>query len=205
VTEQEILDDLPPRSRRAYLALRDRIRTGKIEAGAKLPPFDSLAGQLGISPVTMRKVLLALQHAGWVSVEQGRGTFVQAVERPGVLVVEDDPVQRQLLRQQVEMAGYRTLEASSPTEGLAALKSEARFGLIISDVRMPDKASGVEFIRTVRHRWPNVPLAAVTAHPEDLSELHGTPDCPVLVLAKPVSRRQIEEAISLVFHAPVPN
>jgi CheY-like chemotaxis protein len=39
---------------------------------------------------------------------------------------------------------------------------------------------------------------AVTGYPNDLVELHGTSECPVLVLIKPVRLQQIDEALSLV-------
>jgi CheY-like chemotaxis protein len=37
----------------------------------------------------------------------------------------------------------------------------------------------------------------VTGYPDDLAGLYGTPECPVLVIAKPFRQHQIEEAISL--------
>src|SRR5262249_46711814 len=97
----------------------------------------------------------------------------------------------------VRRAGYTSIEAAGPAEGLAALESNPNIALVISDIRMPDRDSGVDFIRMVRHRWPRVPLAALTGYPNDLVPLHGTPDCPVLIVPKPFYANQIEEVLRL--------
>jgi CheY-like chemotaxis protein len=49
----------------------------------------------------------------------------------------------------------------------------------------------------VRRRWPDLPLAAVTAFPDDLSELHGTPECPLLIISKPFRKQHIERVLQL--------
>jgi CheY-like chemotaxis protein len=85
-----------------------------------------------------------------------------------------------------------------PDEALDLLASDPSIVLVLSDIRMPDAQDGLEFIRTVRHRWPLLPLAAVTGFPEDLSELHLTAECPALVLLKPVRSRQLREALDFI-------
>jgi hypothetical protein len=62
---------------------------------------------------------------------------------------------------------------------------------------MPTREAGAALIRLVRRRWPQVPLAAVLDHPDDLAELHGTAECPVLILTKPVQARHVEEILRL--------
>jgi CheY-like chemotaxis protein len=89
------------------------------------------------------------------------------------------------------------------------LERDPSIALVISDVRMPptgdvagftarpETAAGIGFIRTVRQRWPTLPLAAVTGYPDDLAELHGTPECPVLIVPKPFRASQIAEVLRL--------
>jgi CheY-like chemotaxis protein len=78
-----------------------------------------------------------------------------------------------------------------------AIGSDPGITLVFSDVRMPNKEDGIEFIRAVRRRWPQLPLAVLTGFTDDLSELHGTPEWPILVLSKPVWALQIQEAMRL--------
>jgi DNA-binding NtrC family response regulator len=81
---------------------------------------------------------------------------------------------------------------------LAVLEQDRTIAPVLSDIHLPAKQEGIGFIRAVAHRWPEIPLAAVTGYPDDLAELHGRPECPFLVLAKPVRAQQIETVLRLV-------
>jgi CheY-like chemotaxis protein len=188
-----------PRAQRVYELLRGRITDGDLPAGHRLPAHPALAEEFGVSPVTMRQVLARLAEEGLVSSKPGRGTIVEGDRAPAALVVEDDPVGRALLSEHVARAGLQVLAAATPEEGLAILARERAVVLVLSDIRMPTPEAGVEFIRAVRRRWPDLPLAAVTAYPGDLAALHGSPEWPVLVIPKPFHGRQILEAVRLAF------
>jgi CheY-like chemotaxis protein len=189
--------DFGPRAQWVYTVLRERITGGEFTPGMKLPSHTELATEFGVAPLTVRQVLSRLEEEGIVSRQQGRGTFVREMTIPAVLIAEDDPEMAALLSAHVERAGYRPLLVSNPIDALEILQNDRNISLVFSDVRMPDRDKGVEFIRTVRRRWPQLPLAAVTGFPQDLSELHGTPESPVLILPKPVWAHQIQEALRL--------
>ncbi|GAA4510309.1 MULTISPECIES: FadR/GntR family transcriptional regulator [Nonomuraea] len=66
--------------------LLQAIKLGVVAPGDKLPPERELAVQLGISRVTLREAIRALQDAGYLDVRRGRygGAFVTYVPpRPG--------------------------------------------------------------------------------------------------------------------------
>ena len=198
--------NLGPRALWVYTSLHERILSGEFATDTKLPSHIELAAEFGVAPLTVRQVLARLEDEGLVSREQGRGTFVRNRTSPSVLIVEDSADMQALLRRHVERAGYRAIIASNPTEGIEALEANSEIALVFSDVRMPTKEIGIGFIRAVRRRWPALPLAAITGYPDDLAELHGTPECPVLILPKPAWANQIEEALRLAMHhsGPVP-
>ena len=189
--------NLGPRAQWVYTSLRGRIMGGEFALDSKLPSHIELANEFGVAPLTLRQVLARLEEEGLVSREQGRGTFVRKQSVSAVLIVEDGPEMRMLLATHVERAGYRAIPVTNPADGLAALQASSDIALVFTDVRMPDKETGINFIRAVRRRWPNLPLAAITGYPDDLSELHGTPECPVLILPKPAWANQIEEALRM--------
>jgi DNA-binding transcriptional regulator YhcF (GntR family) len=186
-----------PRTQRVYTALRDRIARGELAAGAKLPPHIELATEYGIAPLTMRQVLVQLEEEGLVTREHGRGTFVTPRAVATVLIVESDPAMAALLREDVTRAGYRAILASTSQEATASMEEEPALALVFCNVRLPDKESGHRLIRAVRRRFPALPLVVVTGHPEDLDGLHGTPECPVLMLPRPFWPHQIEETLRL--------
>lgn len=64
------------KARRIYLLLRERIATGDLAAGQRLPSEPVLAAEQGVSRVTLRHALDRLAEEGLVSRRVGAGTFV---------------------------------------------------------------------------------------------------------------------------------
>ena len=80
-----------------------------------------------------------------------------------ILVVEDNEKNMKLLRDVLESAGYRTVEAT--TGGRAVeLAAERRPDLVLMDVQLPD-LNGVEALGRLRadERTASIPVLAVTA------------------------------------------
>jgi DNA-binding transcriptional regulator YhcF (GntR family) len=197
-------DGLGPRGQRVYHSLRYRLASAELTPGARLGSHLTLAAEFDVSPVTMRRVLAQLEREGLIWLRQGRGTFVRHKTGPGVMVVDIDRSAREELLRHVQELGYRGAAAAGPDEGLAMLKQDPAISLVLADVRLPDIASGVDFVRAVHHRRPNLWLAMVICQMRDLDELHGTRESPVLFLSKPVCGPQLNRVLRLVLHPPVP-
>ncbi len=81
-----MLDAIGPRETTADAcarALRVAILRGELAAGSRLPPERELAGQLGVTRVTLRAALARLSATGLVRVRQGSGYTVQDFRRAG--------------------------------------------------------------------------------------------------------------------------
>ena len=80
-----------------------------------------------------------------------------------VLVVEDDPPTRELLRRQLEADGWSVTEAENGRAGLAAL-GRAVPSLILLDLMMP-VMDGCQFAAELRKRdeWRGIPVVVITA------------------------------------------
>jgi CheY-like chemotaxis protein len=179
--------------------LRTKIRSGALVVGTKLPPHKEIASHFGVAPLTARHALSVLESEGLISREQGRGTFVRLPPRARVLIADDDPMIREILRDELSNFYCDVFEADNPMDALAILK-EQQVSLVISDVRMPNKKDGIGFIREVRQTMPRLPIAALTGFPEDLTPLLGTAECPVLILSKPIIAKHLEDLLSLVLN-----
>lgn len=57
-------------------SLVERIRSGELKPGDRVPSENDLVKQRGVSRITARQALAELAHEGWVVRERGRGTFV---------------------------------------------------------------------------------------------------------------------------------
>ena len=89
-----------------------------------------------------------------------------------ILVLEDNPDSRELLRQILESLGARVLLAADGEEGLRLLSGRRPPDLILCDLLMP-KLDGYGFIHGIRRdaRLTRVPVVAVTGlgHGSDLN------------------------------------
>jgi GntR family transcriptional regulator len=71
-----------PRWRQVYALLEQRIADGVYAPGERLPSALDLAGEVGVSPVTARRVLQELRAAGLAYMEPGIGTSVTRLPEP---------------------------------------------------------------------------------------------------------------------------
>jgi DNA-binding GntR family transcriptional regulator len=61
--------------------LRSEMMTGKLMPGDQIPTEKELAGTYNVSTITARQAILNLVQEGLLRREQGKGTFVQSVDR----------------------------------------------------------------------------------------------------------------------------
>jgi len=78
-----------------------------------------------------------------------------------LLVVEDDPEMRDLLRKVLEKEGYKVSVAPGTREAVASL-TQARFDLVVTDLVMPGNG-GLEILRVIREGTPALPVIIITA------------------------------------------
>jgi len=93
-----------------------------------------------------------------------------------VLVVEDDPQTREMLRRLLEKEGWKILEAENGRVALERMATQAP-ALILLDLMMPEM-DGFEFMQELRKRadWRELPVIVITAKgvtEEDRRRLNG--------------------------------
>jgi two-component system cell cycle response regulator DivK len=83
---------------------------------------------------------------------------------PRILVVEDNPMNLELVRDILTAEGYEVLEAADGATGVAIATLE-RPALILMDLQLP-RLDGLEAARLIRAdpRLADIPIVAVTAH-----------------------------------------
>ncbi|HZA13677.1 MAG TPA: sigma-54 dependent transcriptional regulator [Myxococcaceae bacterium] len=79
-----------------------------------------------------------------------------------LLVVDDDPHARDLLRRLLSSIGDVS-EASNPVEAAQAVSREP-FDLVLTDMAMPDPTDGLRVLRATKEQLPEAPVIVVTAY-----------------------------------------
>jgi two-component system KDP operon response regulator KdpE len=91
-------------------------------------------------------------------------------DRATVLVIEDEPPIRRLLRTTLTAQDYRVLEAADGKEGLSLLRHE-RPDVLILDLGLPD-IDGLELIRSIRAESP-VPNVVLSCRDDEKGKVEA--------------------------------
>lgn len=118
-----------------------------------------------------------------------------------ILIVDDNPQNRKLVRDILRFAGFRTLEAGGGAEAVA-LAVEHTPDLVLMDIRMPDM-NGTEALRQLRgdSRTAGIPVVALTS-----STMKGDRERFLTegfdgYLQKPISVREFPDQVRSHLHA----
>jgi two-component system KDP operon response regulator KdpE len=87
-----------------------------------------------------------------------------------VLVIDDEPPIRKLLRMGLSTQGYQVIEASNGATALRLLEENP--SLIILDLGLPDIA-GLELLRMIRDRDETVPVIVLSSREDELGKVQA--------------------------------
>ena len=98
---------------------------------------------------------------------------MSAQTQPTVLIVEDEPAQREVLAYNLEAEGFRVVKAENGEEGLLMVEEEAP-DIIVLDWMLPN-VSGIEVCRRLKTRTEtrNIPILMLSARSEDVDKVRG--------------------------------
>ncbi|QKV16997.1 PAS-domain containing protein [Oricola thermophila] len=105
-----------------------------------------------------------------------------------VLVVDDDPEMRTLLRDHVAELGYSVMEAGSGEEAKRLVDQVHDIRMVISDIVMPGKMNGLELAGALRAAHPALPILLVSGLPPADPAVKAAKDT-FPVLRKPFTRK----------------
>jgi CheY-like chemotaxis protein len=182
-----------------------------------LEPFFSTKDQQGTGLGLSLVHATVQRHRGTLTVDTapGRGTTfnirlpmhgqvpvaaavepAEATRRLRILVVEDDPLVRMTLTEQLSSRGHTVQSASNGLEGLDTFMS-GRFDLVLTDRAMPEMG-GDQLATTIKQLAPNKPIIMLTGF-GDLMNVKGEQPAAVdAVVSKPVTLDSLTEAIRQV-------
>jgi PAS domain S-box-containing protein len=157
----------------------------------------------------------AKQSGGGVAIhsQPGQGTTVLLVlpqatpepeaDQPGeecelphggelVLLVEDEPNVRRVVRQQLIDLGHPVIEAENGQQALDMIDQILDIAIVVSDVIMPGGLNGRQLAETVLERHPAMRIVLMSGYTDEAAA-DGANDLPVL--AKPFVRQDLARAL----------
>jgi len=88
-----------------------------------------------------------------------------------ILIVDDEPHIREVIRGVVEAAGYRTYTAENGTQALRLLHTQP-VDVMVADIIMPEM-SGLTLLREATRQFPDVPVILLTGQPSVEAAVHA--------------------------------
>ncbi len=109
-----------------------------------------------------------------------------------ILVVDDEPINQQVLANHLALAHYDFTQAFNGEEALKAIEAEKKFDLVLLDIMMP-KMSGYEVCQRLRQKYlpAELPVIMVTAKDQVSDLLEGLASGANDYLAKPFSKDEL--------------
>jgi CheY-like chemotaxis protein len=109
-----------------------------------------------------------------------------------VLLTDDEPNIRKMMRLMLQSGGFQVLEAANGDEALALAEKHA-FDVLVTDVVL-EGMSGSALARSLQERHPDLPILFVSGHPMDFgAEPQEYRRC--AFLPKPFQKGQLLEAV----------
>jgi DNA-binding response OmpR family regulator len=119
-----------------------------------------------------------------------------------VLVVDDEPIVRDVVVRYLEQAGYRTLQAGDGDSARALLEQETP-SLVVLDLMMPG-TDGLALCRWIRAR-SELPVIMLTALGEEADRIDGLELGADDYVTKPFSPRELVARVKTVLRRSIPN
>lgn len=127
------------------------------------------------------------------NIETAASTPVTVHKGP-VLLVEDEPEVRRVIRLQLSALGYPVLEAADGPEAAVLLENVPDVAILITDTIMPGGLGGRELALLARQLRPDLPVLLITGYASD-GALDDVADIDVPILRKPFERKALEAAL----------
>jgi PAS domain S-box-containing protein len=148
-------------------------------------------------------VALWLPVAGAAAIAE-KAPFIQGSRLPGdtkvrLLLVDDEPLVRLVLAEELQAEGYSVLTAESADAALAQLDAGAAVDVMVSDLSMPGM-DGVTLIREVHKRRPRLPAILLTGYATNAMEIAvgGAVSGAFTLLRKPIDGKVLGERAAVL-------
>ena len=119
-----------------------------------------------------------------------------------ILIVDDEPLIRDLIREHLSHEGFTCMEAADGSAALAQV-TQGGIDLVILDIMMPF-VDGMTCLREMRARKIEVPVIMLTARGEEYDKLAGLENGADDYVVKPFSPRELVARVKAVLFRTMP-
>ncbi|MEL6572552.1 MAG: response regulator [Pseudomonadota bacterium] len=111
-----------------------------------------------------------------------------------VMIIEDEPIIAMQIQAIVEELGHTVTGIARTRAEAVALAGRQVPDLILSDIQLADKSSGIDAVNDILKDQADMPVIFITAFPERL--LTGERPEPAFLITKPYTEEEVRSAVS---------
>ncbi|MDO9358631.1 MAG: PAS domain-containing protein [Polaromonas sp.] len=112
-----------------------------------------------------------------------------------VLLIEDEEIVRDVIREVLTEAGYRVLVASDGPTGLHILQADGRIDLLLTDVGLPGGMNGRQVADAGRVVRPGLKVLFITGYAENAAVGNGVMEHGMQVMTKPFEIEDLSQKV----------
>ncbi|VUD68854.1 Sensor histidine kinase RcsC [Thalassocella blandensis] len=170
----------------AYATVNAAIESGNTTSSPleQTPPATETSTEISLLPATQESSVSAQEAQRYHHTQKDHSQF-------HILVVDDEPVNRQVLLNHLKLQEYRVTPAASGQEALRIINSQ-HVDLMLLDIMMPN-TSGYDVCKTVRQKYSSheLPIIFLTAKTQINDLVTGFSIGSNDFLTKPISRDEL--------------
>lgn len=115
------------------------------------------------------------------------------MENHSILVIDDEPIVRESIRDWLKDAGYPVSTAENGEEALQMMENK-KFNVLVLDLRLPGQ-SGLEILKKAKIKQPEIKSIIITAYPTEESVAEAKKLGAIDYMLKPVVPYELEKLI----------
>lgn len=110
-----------------------------------------------------------------------------------ILIVDDEPIVRESLRDWLEDAGYKVVTAETGEQALELIMTRD-FSVVILDIRLPGR-TGITVLKEVKEKKPDIKAIIITAYPSSDLTAEAMKLGAIDYLVKPIAPDDLERLV----------
>lgn len=114
-----------------------------------------------------------------------------------ILLVEDEPLQRELMAESLSSAGYEVTATRTGDEAAILLADRDRFDALLTDIAIPGCIDGIGLAEHARQVHPDLPILFVSGGAANLRRAEALAQ-PTVCMSKPFEAVTLLRAIGLL-------